>query len=73
MAIFESPDGGKTIYTRNIGETEKTLIQDSNSLFTFSDYMHISELAKTHESLRKALDHLLVLYYTIKDDEKLKT
>jgi hypothetical protein len=73
MPIFESPDGGKTVYKRNLGETEKTLIQDSNSLFTFTDYVNISELAKTNESLRKALDHLLVLYYTIKDDSKPKT
>lgn len=73
MPIFESPDGGKTVYKRNIGETEKTLIQDPRSLFTFTDYINISELAKTNESLQKALDHLLILYYTIKDDSKTKT
>ena len=27
--IFESPDGGKTIYSRDIGGTEKTLVKKS--------------------------------------------
>jgi hypothetical protein len=68
MAIFESPDGGKTVYKRNIGETERTIIKTPGSVFSFEDYLDILELSKHNESLKKALDHLLVLYYTIKDE-----
>jgi hypothetical protein len=28
VTIFESPDGGKTIYSRKSGQTERTLIQE---------------------------------------------
>lgn len=26
--IYESPDGGKTVYSRKIGETERTLVHE---------------------------------------------
>lgn len=29
-SIFESPDGGKTIYKRNFGESERTLVSESS-------------------------------------------
>lgn len=30
--IYESPDGGKTVYSRNIGESQKTLIKNEGKV-----------------------------------------
>ena len=38
--IYESPDGGKTIYQRRVGDTEKTLVVrggEQMELFPFKD------------------------------------
>jgi hypothetical protein len=76
MAIFESPDGGKTIYKRNVNENTRKLVgykSKHGELFTFDDYLKIIELAETNTAIQKNLDNLLLLYYTIKDDSKSKT
>ena len=69
--IYESPDNGNTVYRRKIGEDERELyIQKEPDLFTYADLKEIQELSKTNTALKKALDNLLVIYYTIKDDTK---
>lgn len=68
--IYESPDG-KTIYRRRFNETEKELVTGPESdLFSFQALKEISELSKNNASLKKALDNLLLIYYTIKDEHK---
>lgn len=32
VKIYESPDGGKTIFSRNIGESQRTLIKDEGEI-----------------------------------------
>lgn len=32
VKIYESPDGGKTIFSRNIGESQRTLIKDEGKV-----------------------------------------
>jgi hypothetical protein len=69
--IYESPDNGNTVYRRKINEEERELyIQKEPDLFTYADIREIKELSKTNPALKKALDNLLVIYYTIKDDKK---
>jgi hypothetical protein len=69
--IYESPDGGNTVYRRKHGQDERELyIQKEPDLFTYADIREIQELSKTNSSIKKALDNLLVIYYTIKDDTK---
>jgi hypothetical protein len=69
--IYESPDNGNTVYRRKIGDDERELyIQKEPDLFTYAEIQEIKELSKTNSSLKKALDNLLVIYYTIKDDTK---
>lgn len=69
--IYESPDNGNTVYRRKQGDTERELyIQKEPDLFTYADIKEIKELSKTNPALKKALDNLLVIYYTIKDDTK---
>jgi hypothetical protein len=68
--IYESPDNGNTIYRRKIKTNERELFRRyENNLFTYSDFNEIKQLAETNAALKKALDHLLLLYYTIKDDK----
>jgi len=69
--IYESPDNGDTVYRRKQGETERELyIQKEPDLFTYADIKEIKELSKTNPALKKALDNLLVIYYTIKDGKE---
>lgn len=32
VKIYESPDKGKTVYSRNIGESQRTLIKDEGEI-----------------------------------------
>jgi hypothetical protein len=69
--IYESPDLGDTVYRREFGTTERELIQmPETNLFTYTAFREIRELAETNISLKKALDNLLLIYYTVKDDRK---
>ena len=69
--IYESPDLGDTVYRREFGTTERELIQmPETNLFTYTAFREIRELSETNISIKKALDHLLLIYYTVKDDRK---
>ena len=69
--IYESPDLGDTVYRREFGTTERELIQmPETNLFTYTAFREIRELSETNTSIKKALDHLLLIYYTVKDDRK---
>ena len=37
--IYESPDGGKTVYERNFGETERRLVDDDPEPERYYDWM----------------------------------
>jgi hypothetical protein len=68
--VYESPDNGSTLYRRHFGEIERELVYKNDSdLFTFTAFNEIRKLAETNSSLKKALDNLLLIYYTIKDDK----
>lgn len=68
--IFESPDGGKTVFKRNPGTVERELISTAESdLFSYAAWFEIKKLSETSASVKIALDHLLLIYYTIKDDK----
>ena len=69
--IYESPDLGETVYRREFGTSDRELIQmPETNLFTYTAFREIRELAETNTSIKKALDNLLLIYYTIKDDRK---
>jgi hypothetical protein len=72
--IFESPDLGNTVYRRKIGTTEKELICSSEpDLFTYYDFKDMITLSKDNSSLKKALDNLQLIYYTVKDERQNRT
>ena len=72
--IYESPDLGDTVYRRPFGTMERELIQKpETNLFTYTAFREIRELSETNISVKKALDNLLLIYYTVKDDRKNST
>ena len=72
--IYESPDMGDTVYRREFGASERELIQmPETNLFTYTAFREIRELSESNTSIKKALDNLLLIYYTVKDDRKNST
>jgi hypothetical protein len=67
--IFESPDGGKTVFRRVSQHMDRELVSKSNpDLFTYLEFNEIKRLSETNASVKIALENLLLIYYTIKDD-----
>lgn len=74
--IYESPDGGQTIYGRYEGETDRFLVGQNMSKRRdpLDDHerelwLDIREAALTDKDLKDALDRVKVLYY-LKQKEK---
>ena len=72
--IFESPDGGKTVYSREAGQTERTLYSmdaDTKDMFVIirEDQLwgEIRRAARTNNSLQAALDHAIMIYKLSKE------
>lgn len=73
--IYESPDGGKTVYAREFGSEKRKLIGikypysegelDLNNHILWND---IRQAAKTNPSLQKAMENVIMLYRLSKDD-----
>ena len=68
--IYESPDGGHTIYAREQGQSERILISVSLEKHRMEQELQDEELwhdmrrqAKTNEALRKAIEHCIILYH----------
>ena len=67
--IFESPDGGKTVYSREFGEHRSWLDLREESKFReeilWKDILAAAEHSAT---LQEAVDRVKVLYYLSKED-----
>lgn len=83
--IYESPDGGKTIYAREFNSLEKKLVgyqYDFNNSHVNNkspgqkDYEEhilwneIRQAAKTNPALQKAMERAILIYRLSKDDPK---
>jgi hypothetical protein len=71
--IYESPDGGKTVYQREAGSTEKMLIRtvsENNEGIRAIRLMAILQLSETDITLRDALEQLEALYILKYGDDK---
>jgi hypothetical protein len=76
--IYESPDGGATVYARPVGadpadrwklpdtpyQREMTRLHNEQELAR-----GMFELARSNEGLRKALDHAIMIYNLIKNED----
>lgn len=74
--IYESPDGGNTVYAREFGKEEKTLIgkhYNSNDIVSQLSngqlWYGIREMAKTNPALQKVMEHAILLYQLSKEHE----
>lgn len=68
--IYESPDGGQTVYARESGSKERKLIGESLSVKTNRELIQESQLwhnirvaAKDNPALQDALNKVIELYY----------
>jgi hypothetical protein len=75
--IYESPDGGDTIYARPFGSTERKLhIQNPRSYDLHEQLMEqklwgeIHRAAKTNPTLQKCLDRAILVYKLSKNYEQ---
>jgi hypothetical protein len=73
--IYESPDGGKTIYARQRGSSDRVLIrtddaiEETKKLLAKRDrLLKICELAETVPALAEQLDKLETIYLLVKNE-----
>lgn len=72
--IFESPDGGQTVYVREMGGKERKLHSVSPSLkaemketLLTQEWLDIRHAAKDNPALQKSVEHAKMLYRLIKN------
>jgi len=78
MPIFESPDGGKTIYQRVSPHTiDRTLVkEDTSTIEQIREdklWGNIRRAAITNTALQEAMERVKVIYYLSKDNGNSKT
>ena len=71
--IYESPDKGETVYSREIGTTERTLVSESNKAKSMREQLiedkmwgEIRRLAKTNPTMKDAVDKVIMVYHLVK-------
>jgi hypothetical protein len=67
--IYESPDGGQTVYVRKPGETHRELHRESEEKKSLMEQLkedklwgEIRRAAKTNPTLRRILDEAIMIY-----------
>lgn len=67
--IYESPDGGETIYVREHGSTQRQLHSQSPRAVSLHEQLkedqlwgNIRRAAKTNPTLKQALDEAILIY-----------
>jgi len=73
--VFESPDGGETVYARMPGSSERVKVSESNRVQELKQDMAETQLwheirnsAKTNAALREAMDRVILLYHLSKEN-----
>jgi hypothetical protein len=70
VTIFESPDGGKTIYSRKSGQTERTLIQedpDKKNRDRWLEWRDILEASKDNTALADLIEKAETIWHLTKN------
>jgi len=67
--IYESPDGGKTVYAREHGKphNERVVIGYQYDLFEDINWHEIALHARTNPVLQKALERAIIIHKLSKD------
>lgn len=75
--IYESPDGGETVYSREVGQlpSERKLHYESNNKVSLREQIKEKALwhkilleGKTNPTLQKALEQCIIIYNLSKDN-----
>jgi len=72
IIIYESPDGGRTVYSRKSGSSDRTLIKEDttqNYITKWYEWKEILKLAETEPSLANAINKAEMLYVILKKEE----
>ena len=74
--VYESPDGGRTVYARKNGQTDRTLhsihpdaVKELAKIADDFLWQEIREAAKTNIALQNALENAILIYKLSKDHE----
>ena len=74
--VFESPDGGHTVYRRHVGKQDRELVSVSKETQDKLDLLkedklwgNIRRASRTDSALKEMLDQVRV-YYELKHNEK---
>ena len=67
--IYESPDGGKTVYAREVGHMDRNLVKsDQSDPFTHHNVWRDIVAASEHNpALREVLDQAIMIYKLSKE------
>jgi hypothetical protein len=72
--IYESPDGGETVYVREHGSTQRQLHSESARAIDIKDQLRedqlwaqIRQAAKTNPAIQDALERVRVIYQLSKN------
>jgi hypothetical protein len=77
MPVFESPDGGNTVYSRELGSYKRELLQEYDPRTHDGRPLHdllmedklwgnIRRAAETNPTLQDVLDHAIMIYHLTK-------
>jgi hypothetical protein len=69
--IYESPDGGKTIYRRRPNSIDREMIQEDPErkyIDQWNTWREILQLARDNVTLRDAVERAEIIYQLVKDN-----
>lgn len=72
IIIYETPDGGKTIYSRTSGSSDRTLIQEDPNkhyITKWYEWRDVLKLAVTEPTLADAINKAEMLYVILKKEK----
>lgn len=71
--IFESPDGGATIYSRESGEIYRTLVKENKPLIDQiaenKMWGEIRRMAETNPAMKEYTDKCIELYHLLRENK----
>lgn len=71
--VYESPDGGRTIYRRLPGSFDREVYYTAPEIMVikrWNNFKEIIELAETEPALNDAISKVEMLYELLKDNER---
>lgn len=72
IIIYESPDGGKTVYSRKSGSSDRTMVKEDDAkhhITRWYEWKNILKLAETEPSLADAINKAEVIYALVKKEQ----